>query len=377
MRIALVIWSLARGGSERVLVHLAQQLRARHYRVTVITLSAGEDDGYLVPGGVDRVRLGVVRRSRSFIAAVVNNLGRLRALRRALCDADIAISFGTETNVLVLLAVLGRGLPVVVSERCEPSIVPSAARWRWARRLLYPLAAQVVVQTEHAAGFFRWLRSVAIIPNPATVPRGAGADPEVTTPPRPYVVAMGRLVPQKGFDLLLTAFARIVARHRTWSLVILGEGPERAALQSLRGRLGLDGRVLLPGAVRDPAQILQGSDLFVLSSRFEGFPNALCEAMACGIAVVSTDCPSGPRDIVRDGVDGLLVRNGDVASLAAAMDRLMAHERLRRRMAARAVEVAERFSLEKVMARWEDVMEQALEKRARRRAAGREGAHQA
>lgn len=173
------------------------------------------------------------------------------------------------------------------------------------------------------------------------------------------VVAVGRLVAQKGFDLLLQAFARLQGRYPDWSLVIVGEGPLRAELEGLVERLGLSGRVFLPGLVQAVPALLKRCDLFVLASRYEGFPNALGEAMAAGLPVIAADCPTGPRELVRHGVDGLLVPPEDPATLAEAMDRLMGDGEERRRLAGRAVEVTARFSEEKVLALWDQVLAEA------------------
>jgi glycosyltransferase involved in cell wall biosynthesis len=142
----------------------------------------------------------------------------------------------------------------------------------------------------------------------------------------------------------------------TWQLVILGEGPERASLQRQVEELGLQGSVLMPGVVRDPEQWLQHAELFVLSSRFEGFPNALLEAMQCGLPVAAFDCPSGPGEIVRHEQTGLLVPPGDTEALSAAISRLANDENLRRRLgSAAAADVATRFSLERISAMWEEL----------------------
>jgi glycosyltransferase involved in cell wall biosynthesis len=140
-------------------------------------------------------------------------------------------------------------------------------------------------------------------------------------------------------------------------LVILGDGPERDALQRRAAELGLKDAVLMPGVVKLPEQWLQHAELFVLSSRFEGFPNALLEAMQCGLPVAAFDCPSGPAEIVRHEHTGLLVSAGDVAALAAAIARLAGDEDLSRRLGREAAaDVASRFSLQHIASMWEELL---------------------
>jgi glycosyltransferase involved in cell wall biosynthesis len=162
---------------------------------------------------------------------------------------------------------------------------------------------------------------------------------------------MGRMDNSKGFDLLLHAFAECARKHPDWTLRIIGEGPDRAQLRMLVHRLDLESLVRLDTIVADPASAFMSADLFVLSSRFEGFPNVLLEAMACGLPVISFDCPSGPGEIIRDGVDGILVPPND---------RLMGAENERKRLAACAIQVTERFSLSKVVGMWREVLDAAL-----------------
>lgn len=169
-------------------------------------------------------------------------------------------------------------------------------------------------------------------------------------------MAMGRLSREKGFDLLLQAFERLAPRHPDWDLTIWGEGALKEQLIQQRDDLELTDRVSIPGSTRTPREQLAASDIFVLSSRYEGFPNALCEAMASGLPVVSFDCTFGPGTIIRNNVDGLLVPTGDVDALVAALDRLMSDEALRDQFGAEAVSIVERYSLANVAAQWEALL---------------------
>ena len=229
------------------------------------------------------------------------------------------------------------------------------------RRLTYPRASCLVVQSKDVLSYYPSAvrHRARAIPNPVPTP---GDDTLPTTAEERTtrtVIALGSLIDQKGFDLLVKAFASVSACHPAWSLTIFGEGPLRPSLEALREENGLQERVHFPGQTRQPLDTLRRADLFVMSSRFEGFPNALCEAMACGLPVISFDCPSGPRDIIRDGIDGVLVPAGSVAGLAAAMDRLMSSEVDRTRLASRAPEIVDRFGVDKIMGEWEDVLREA------------------
>jgi glycosyltransferase involved in cell wall biosynthesis len=263
-----------------------------------------------------------------------------------------------STNVLTILASRGLGIPVIISERVDPRQHAIGLAWNTLRSLLYRRADALVVQSPALRD---WAREVAedervhVIPNPVN-PAINGSAAARRRGSGHTVVAMGRLERQKGFDLLIEAFARCAGPHPEWSLVILGEGAERANLESLIAAMDLQDRVRLAGKMPDPGPTLGQADLFVLSSRFEGFPNALIEAMTCKLAVISMDCPSGPRDIIHDGVDGLLIPPEDVNALAKGMDHLMSNPLERQRLGANAMEVAERFSIEKVMSMWDELV---------------------
>jgi glycosyltransferase involved in cell wall biosynthesis len=268
---------------------------------------------------------------------------------------EVVIAYGDFNNNCVLSATRGLGLPVIVTEHCDLNHNFIGEGWELLRRRLYPYASYVIVLTEESLGYFSSVPGIRsrIIPNALTPPVFSSFDETPQQKNGKTLIAMGRLTHEKGFDRLLSAFAVVAKRHADWTLEILGEGPLRPYLESSVEGLGLGERVRMPGFTRRPFDALRRADLFAMSSLCEGFPNALLEAMACGLAAVSFDCPSGPRHIIRNGIDGLLVPPRDDQAMAAALDRLMGDDAERKRLAANATEVVERFGLEKVMSMWE------------------------
>jgi glycosyltransferase involved in cell wall biosynthesis len=180
------------------------------------------------------------------------------------------------------------------------------------------------------------------------------------------VVAAGRLTPQKGFDRLIPAFAGVAELHPDWRLRIFGAGRDRALLQGLIVANGLEGRVMLMGHTDRLAEELADAAIFVLSSRAEGFPMVVLEAMAVGLPVVSFDCPTGPADMITNGIDGLLVRDGDVAALSASIRQLIGDPQLRARMGTEARRTAARYDQRTICARWEEVLAELIGKDGRR-----------
>jgi len=340
---------------------------ANGQEVTLVTLDSEATDFYSLSPEVTRVTLGLMTPSAHLTDTLRKNLRRLKRLRQEIRDSrpDVVISFMDIPNVLTVLATLYTNIPVIVSQRVNARLNHLGRGREALRRLVYPWASAVVLQTEDtrcwALGFLP-KEAVCTIPNPIAPP---AYEPDGASNPfhaAHNIIAMGRLNPQKGFDLLIRAFAQCTAKHPDLSLVILGEGEERGRLERLADELGIADRVSMPGVIKEPIKLLSQADLFVLSSRYEGFPNALLEAMSCGLPAVSFDCPSGPGEIIRNGVDGILVPPEDVGALAAAMDRLVSDEVERRQLASRAVEVTERFGVEKVMGMWEALIGKVIEK---------------
>lgn len=366
MRLAIVIPSMTSGGAERVAANLANAWAVRGWTVSLLSLASQSLDFYALDPRVRRTALDVAGDSSGFLRALWANARRVRALRRALLDLqpDAVLAMLSTTGVLTILASRGLGCRVVVSERTYPPMLPIKRGWDVLRRLTYPLAHRVSMQTSEGLS---WLHDRiprargVVIPNAVSYPLLAGkpvlAPESLVAKESRLLLAVGRLDRGKQFECVLASFARLASLHTAWQLVILGDGPERASLRRQAAALGLGNRVSLPGRVGNMGDWYGRADLYVLSSRYEGFPNTLVEAMAHGCPAVSYDCDTGPRDIIRHEVDGLLVEPvGDVPALTVALGRLMGDGAERARMAARAVEVRSRYSLERILAMWDEAL---------------------
>jgi len=374
-KVALLISTLGCGGAERAATLLADGLHQRGFGVSILTLSAAEEPFYPLASGVEVRPLGLMGQAPSLTGAVRANARRVGRLAAALRfrPPDVLVTFMTETNVLGLLAsrVAWRApCRVVVSEHSRPDQPDLGAPWRALRRLLYPLADVLVTCSRGVASWFNgWMPSHKLVPiyNPVVL-GDRSADPAAEGMARSmagqnWVLAMGRLVPDKGYDLLLEAFARVPQRLREgWRLGIIGEGPDRARLAAQIGGLELRDQAFLLGRFADPYPLLRAGQVFAFSSRWEGFGIALAEAMACGMAPVAFNCSFGPAEIIRDDMDGLLVPAEDVPAFSRTLARLMGDRKLRERLGAEAPEVLRRFSLELYLSQWQRLIESLVER---------------
>ena len=364
-RILFCVSSMHGGGAERVAALLCNRWAQHGYKVTLVATYAGRGKClYALDERVQLVYLAdIVRTVRKTPWTMVR---RLWAIRRLVRDtrAHVVISFLTPVNIAVLLATRGLGVPIVVSERSYPPAMPLRLIWKILRRMTYPWASRVVMQTQSG---LEWLQQAmpgsrgGVIANPCAVPlpeTASGIEPaSVLSAERFLLLSVGRLSQEKGFDLLISAFATLCDAFADWDLVILGEGSERQTLKAQIVSEKLDKRVILPGHVDNVGAWYRRADLYALSSRFEGFPNTLLEAMAYGLPAVSFDCLTGPADLIRNGVDGYLVQPEDgSAGLARRLATLMEAPDKRAVFAANTGDVKKRYSFAAVGKAWDKAL---------------------
>jgi GalNAc-alpha-(1->4)-GalNAc-alpha-(1->3)-diNAcBac-PP-undecaprenol alpha-1,4-N-acetyl-D-galactosaminyltransferase len=370
MRITLIIPELSSGGAERVLVLLAQGFLQRNHSVSVLTMSNDDTDFYSLPTGVKRIALNLRYKSTTPLHALWNTIVRLIRLRQAIqsTQPDVVISFMPQMSILTMLALFRTNYAVIATQHSSARMFPCGQPWELLRHVTYPRLQKLVSVSQDVDDEFNWLPNGkrAVIYNPFLPIKQTQVQSDRLNnvdPNKKWIVAMGRLIHAKGFDLLLAAFQKIADRYPDWQLLILGEGELKLELENLRDRLHLSDRVVFTGAISNPFPLLQCAKLFVLPSRTEGFPMALGEALACGLPVISTNCSSGIQELMRDGIDGIIVPKQDVGALAAAMDRLISDEAERNRLAIRAPEVVERFSLDKILDLWETLIAEVLQEK--------------
>lgn len=360
MNILFLVSSMHAGGAERVAATLSAGWAQQGHRVTLVPTYTGKGQLFYELDPQVRMewladRLGSA--ARTPLAPLVK-LWRLRGLVKEQ-RPDVIVSFLTNVNVMAILATRGLQVPLIVCERTNPAFSSSATPvLQRLRRWLYPHASMVTVQAEASVEAMRQqvpgMQRLAVVPNPLPPSLPAASSHPEAQKARRRLVAMGRFVPSKRFAELISSFERLASRFPEWDLFIWGDGPLRKALQQRLTERGLRERVQLPGRTPEPWVELLASDVFVLSSEVEGFPNALIEAMALGLPCVSVDCPSGPREITRDGQDARLVPLYDDQALEQALAELMSDMNERQRLGAQAARsVRSRYGLEQVMAHWD------------------------
>jgi len=354
VKIAFIISSLGSGGAERVLSLMANYWAQNHYGIIVITLD-NSTPFYSLEDGIKLEQLSLLKNSVSAFSAIANNITRIKIIRKKLIelDPDIIISFMTETNIISTIGCKIINKPIIIAERISYDFLKSRV-WVSLRKLVYRFSNALIVQTRYDKEKYNRLSNTFVINNPLNLNKMI----QKNTIEEKSILAVGRLNRQKGFDRLIKAFSNL--DRKDWKLAIIGDGSERSNLEKLVYNLNLEDYISLPGRTKAIEKWYKRSPIFVLSSRTEGFPNVLCEAMAYGCACVSFDCIAGPNEIITDKVDGYLVKNGDINALSAKMDFLINNPEERRRIGKEAMKISDRLNIDFIMSQWDKIIEKVL-----------------
>lgn len=316
-KIMIVTRNMLGGGAERVIAQLSNYFVERGKNCKIITL---DKTAVFYPLDSRILVLPVGKKSDN---KLVDKLKRYWAVRKIVLQEkpDLVLSFPEEIAVYVILALLGTGIPVYASERNNPWVMPDVKVTRILRTLMYPFTKGIIFQTKMAMSYFPVpiQKKGIVLSNPVDAQR---IPKQYTGQREKVVVAAGRLSRQKNFPLLLRGFAKFAAKYPDYRLRIFGEGELRQELTTLAESLGIGDKVELPGRSSSLLEKMNSSAMFVLSSDYEGMPNVLLEAMCMGMPVISTDCRCGPRDLIEDRINGLLVPVDDADALCEAMEKM-------------------------------------------------------
>lgn len=360
--IAFYIGSLRKGGAERVFVNLAKYFQAEGYRVVMVTQYQKEEE-YELPDGMERI-LSDIGEEKVTASRVVNFFRRLNKLHAIWKEQqpDLVLSCIGKNNFMTVVTTMGTKTRAVVSVVGEAKEEYPSRGMRMLANFLFSRAAGVILQTERSRGFFcrKVGEKAVILPNslnPAFIrPRYEGEREK-------RIVSVGRMDANKNHEMQLRAFAGLKDKYPEYTLVIYGDGELRSYIEETAEELGIAKRVFLPGVVQDVAERIGQASLFLLTSYSEGVSNALIEALALGLPVIATDVPSGgTEELMKDGVNGLIIPAGEQAALERAMDRLLGDPAYAQQLGREAARIQERLAPERVNPLWKAYFEELMDK---------------
>lgn len=352
IRIAFYINSLEYGGAERVLSFIANKFSERGYTIDFITSYPSENE-YTLNSAINRFYLD---NTISETSKIIKNIKQIKKIRKILKDnkVDFLVTFLAEPNIRGILSTLFLNTKSIVSVRNDPhKEYPNKFIFLFVQ-ILYLFSNGCVFQTQEAlACFNKFVRKKStIILNPV--------DNKFFCKERKYdnlqnIVTIGRLESQKNQELLIKAFSKIAMNYPKEKLLIYGQGKNKEILQSLIERLNMKERIVLMGITDNVVEVLRNARIFVLSSDYEGLPNALMEAIAMEVPVISTDCPcGGPKMLIKDGENGYLVPVNDIDQLKNKMDILLKDINRQIKFSMMNANIRKMFSQKLIIDKWEN-----------------------
>lgn len=353
MRIACIISKVRiSGGAERVMCELCNALAERGHEVHLITQEEQKGETYTLSSKVIMKNTSVKNQIRG-LRGILRNRKLHKLLKTN--QYDVAISFMTEMNILSIIAAKFTKVPIVISERVDPKVY-SGTLIGALRALFYPHANGFVFQTDEAMRYFspKIQSDASVIPNPLI----DGLDEKTDYAMSHKIVAVGRLSKQKNYPFMIRAFSEFLKSHPNYSLEIFGAGSLQCDLEQLSRELKCNDSIKFMGIREDVHKYMRSADMYLMTSDYEGISNALAEAMAIGLPVVSTDCSGGGAAfLVKNGESGYLINCGDLDEFVSKMRLLANDEKLRCTMGTSAKRVRNLLDKDVIFNQWEKYLQ--------------------
>lgn len=354
-KLAIVNASLSRGGAERVTVYLSKYMADRGVETSIVTVTRGKNE-YASFEEVPRINLTDGVENKNKLLQLFCQIRNLRVYLRE-NDIDTVLIMGVPLCIYAIPGCIGTGVKIIVSERNDPKHFNGKKIVKYISSYLMKKADGFVFQTGEAKEFYdKYLNERGVvIPNPLLT----DSLPEVYAGEREkIIVTAGRLNPQKNQKMLIDAFAKIENDYPEYKLVIYGEGTLEKELKDYVASKQIEEKVLFPGNVSNLLERINSATLFVMTSDFEGMPNALIEAMAIGLPCISTDCPcGGPRELIVDGENGFLVPVGNEEELSKKMCYMLNNLEAAEKISDNAVHIREKLDMQRIGHLWQEYLE--------------------
>lgn len=359
--ITFIISSLSGGGAERVLSNLANYFSKNNYKVDIVYSFVYKDNpSYEIDEKIiiHKLPSNIVLKSGTFLEGKKNTFLIIKHLRKKMneLNPDVVVSFMDKTNIYSTLAHLGLKMPLIISERISYDFLQSKV-WRAIRKATYPFSDGMVVLSQYDYEKYSFVKDKKIIFNPIVFDDSLDVSFERK---EKIILAVGRLDSQKGFDMLFESISKVDLKG--WKLLVLGEGNERTKLEHQIDKLNLNDKVILKGRVEDVENYYNKASVFVLSSRYEGFPNALAEAMSFGCACIAFDCKTGPSDIIENDINGYLVKDFNIEILSNKIKQLINDETKRKEFFIESLKIREKLEIKNIAKEWEVYFEELCNK---------------
>jgi len=345
MKIVFVINALRGGGAERVLTMIANYLVEHGYEVSIIVFTK-DTPFYSLNPLINLIQFEHKLENKNILSKIKFLYQRIVILRNFFIQtkADMIISFMTETNIFATISAKLALKKIILSEHTNFDR-NNKGLLKYIRRIIYPISNELVVLTNYDKEKYKFVKNVTVIKNPLIITQNYQF-----TERKKILLAVGSLIHVKGFDMLIKAFS--ILKNDGWILKIVGEGKERKNLEILIQKYNLEKKVFLPGVTKEIEKEYREASIFVLSSRAEGFPGVLCEAMGYGCASIAFNCLTGPSDIIKHEKTGILVPPNNIKLLSQAMDDLICNEEKRNYLSINAKNIVNDLDINKIMMQW-------------------------